>query len=194
MQARINELTFNNYSYNGLKLDGNYDGNGFDGVVDIQDENLNANFRGIIDLTQRLPIFDFDLELKNFNPNKLNLTKEYPNLAVAFRMHANLVGSSLDNINGILDVDSIQLTNGNKQVNVDNIQLTSRISENQTNFNIKSDYLNGGFEGNFKYSTIGNTINQIVQKYMPSIANNNNKANYKKTLLMLICKYATQPK
>lgn len=183
MQARINELTFNNYSYNGLKLDGNYDGNGFDGVVDIQDENLNANFRGIIDLTQRLPIFDFDLELKNFNPNKLNLTKEYPNLAVAFRMHANLVGSSLDNINGILDVDSIQLINGNKQVNVDNIQLTSRISENQTNFNIKSDYVNGGFEGNFKYSTIGNTINQIVQKYMPSIANNNNKANYKKNIV-----------
>ncbi len=179
MKARINELSFNNYTYNDLKLDGNYDGNGFDGVINIEDENLNAKFAGIIDLTQRLPIFDFDLDLRNFNPYELKLTKEYPNLAMSFMLHANMVGNSLDNINGILDVDSIQLINGSKQVNVDNIQLTSRISDNQTNFNISSDYINGGFTGNFKYSTIGNTINQIVQKYLPSIANNN-KTDYRK--------------
>lgn len=180
MQARVNEFSFNNYVYKGLKLDGNYDGTGFDGVVNIEDENLNANFSGIIDLTQRLPIFDFDLNLKNFNPNKLNLIKDYPDLAMALRVHANVVGSSLDNINGILDVDSIQLNNGLKQVNVDNIRLTSRISESQTNFSIKSDYINGALSGNFKYSTIGYTINQIVQKYLPALANNNIKTNYNK--------------
>lgn len=180
MEALVNAFTFNNYAYKDIKLDGNYDGNGFDGVVEIEDENLNAHFSGIIDLTQRLPVFDFDLNLKNFHPHKLNLITNYPNMFVSMRMHTNMVGGSLDNINGIVNIDSIQLHNGDKQVNVDNVRLTSRMVENQTNFNIISDYVNGDFSGAFRYSNIGNTINQIVLNYLPSLVATSHKPNFLK--------------
>jgi hypothetical protein len=50
---------------------------------------------------------------------------------------------------------------------VNEIQLQSRIDKNVTHFAIASDYVNGSFNGNFKYSTIGFTINQIIQNYLP---------------------------
>ena len=33
-------------------MDGKYDGTGFDGAIKLSDENINADFKGVIDLTK----------------------------------------------------------------------------------------------------------------------------------------------
>ena len=168
--AKVPEFQFKNYSYRDIQFSGAYDGKGFDGKADVEDDNIHAHFNGVIDLSQKLPIFDFDLRMANTNLNALKLIDTYPGATLSFNGKTNMVGNSLDNINGFVRFDSILFSNKGKTLNVDNIQLVSRIQNNSTHVNITSDYVNGSLSGNFKYSTIGKTINRIIQNYLPSLS------------------------
>jgi len=168
--AKVPEFQFKNYSYRDIQFSGAYDGKGFDGKADVEDDNIHAHFNGVIDLSQKLPIFDFDLKMANTNLNALKLIDTYPGATLSFKGKTNMVGNSLDNINGFVRFDSILFSNKGKTLNVDNIQLVSRIQDNYTHVNIASDYVNGSLSGNFKYSTIGKTIDRIIQNYLPSLS------------------------
>ena len=67
-----------------MQLKGNYDGSGFDGTFDVADENIDAHFTGIVDMTKRLPVFDFSLNLAKANLNALKLTTKYSNANLSF--------------------------------------------------------------------------------------------------------------
>ena len=168
--AKVPELQFNKYTYRDIQFDGKYDGKGFNGKAAVVDDNINARFNGIIDLTKKLPVYDFALKLQKINLNALHLTDKYPGAVLAFNASTNLVGNSFDNINGFIHFDSLSFSNKGKQLNIDRIQVVSRIDKNGTNVNIISDYINGTLNGNFKYSTIGLTINEIVRNYLPSLS------------------------
>ena len=170
VKAEIDEIEFNEYSYRDVKFDGKYDGTGFDGEIDLTDDNINANFKGVIDLTKKLPVFDFDLKVKNSNLHALHLINQYPGALLSFSGKTNMIGSSLDNINGYILFDSIQFTNLNKTLNINEIKFVSRIENNYTNFIISSDFVNGSFTGDFKYSKVGETINKIIKYYLPALA------------------------
>jgi len=168
--GKVPEIQLNKYSYRDIEFNGKYDGKGFVGKADVKDDNINAHFVGKIDLTQKLPVYDFYLRVLNVNLNALNLTDKYPGATLSFNGKTNMVGNSLDNINGYVRFDSITFKNKNKTLNVDEIQFVSRIENDFTNFAIASDFINGNFSGNFRYSTIGLTINRIVQNYLPALA------------------------
>ncbi|MFT3752915.1 MAG: translocation/assembly module TamB domain-containing protein [Paludibacter sp.] len=169
--AKVPEIQFNNYSYRDIKFAGRYDGTGFDGQADVNDENVHAHFNGIIDFTKKkLPVFDFDLKVVDTNLSALHLADKYPGATLSFNGKTNMVGNSLDNINGFVRFDSISFNNKGKKLYVDNIQVISRIANDFTRVNIVSDYVNGTLSGNFKYSTIGLTINKIIQNYLPALS------------------------
>ena len=179
IKAKVAELQFNNYAYRDIQFKGKYGGNGFDGEANVQDENINAHFNGVIDLRQKLPVFAFDLKVKNTNLNALNLINKYPGAILSFNGKTNMVGNSLDNINGYVDFDSISFTNRNKTLHVEKIQFISRIEQNITRFSVASDYLNGSLNGNFKYSSIVQTVNQVISNYLPALAKTKRKSDEK---------------
>jgi hypothetical protein len=177
IDAKVNELQFKKYSYRDIQFNGKYDGKGFDGKIDVQDENINAHFIGIVDLTQKLPIFDFNLKVAELNLNALKLTEKYPGATLSFDGKTNMTGNSPDNINGTISFENIRFMNKDKTLNVDKIQFISRTENNLTHFIINSDYVNGSLDGNFKYSTIGKTINRLIYNYLPSLADNSSGKN-----------------
>jgi len=170
IEAEIPEFHFNGYLYHDIKFDGEYDGKGFDGTADVKDENIDAHFGGKIDMTQQLPVFNFDLAIQDANLNALKITTKYPDSELSFKAKTNIIGNSLENVNGTLDFDNIRFTNLNKTLNIKKIKITSRIDPDKTNLSISSDFLNGSLNGKFKYNTLAQTINKIVLNYLPSIA------------------------
>lgn len=179
IKANVPLIELKGYSYEDIQLSGKYDGNGFNGKVLIEDENIQADFNGIIDLTQKLPILDFDLKLKNTNLNALHLTDKYPGSTLSFHAKTNMVGNSLDNINGYVQLDSILFYNKqkDKSLHINKVRLISRIDENASFIGLESDIINGTFSGNYRYSTIDETIKNIIEKYLPALS----AVNYKVT-------------
>jgi hypothetical protein len=91
IKAKVPEFQFNNYTYRDIEFTGKYDGSGFDGKINVEDENIHARFLGIIDLTKKLPVFDFDLKVYDTNLYALKLINSYPNATVSFKGKTNMV-------------------------------------------------------------------------------------------------------
>lgn len=172
LKGNIQRIELLTYNYNDIQLDGKFDGTGFDGAVLINDPNIGAEFKGVIDLTKKLPVFDFNLDVTEANLSALHLTDKYVGSILSFEGQTNMTGKTADDINGIVTFKNIVFTNKNKTLNVDNINFISRIDNNYTNFNINSDFLNGSFSGKFTYSKVPGIINNLLKDYLPSLAKN----------------------
>lgn len=170
INANVFEFNFNEYAYKDIAFKGNYDGNGFDGIVTVQDENIKADFAGIIDLTETLPIFNFALNVEELDLKALNLYTKYSNSNLSFKASTNMVGNSLDNLNGYIRMDSIEFTNNGMLLNIDSIYAQSSVIDGNTGISIISDFINGSVKGHFLYSTIGQTIDKIIQTYLPAVS------------------------
>jgi hypothetical protein len=179
VQATLTELEFNSYLYKNADFDGTYDGNGFNGKINIKDENIEADFTGIVDFKNpEIPVFDFELNLSNANLYALHLLKVYPDANLSFHGKTNISGNSFDNLNGFMFLENINFSNGDKNIRGKQFDFTSRTDENYTHFSIKSDYINGSFFGDFKYSSIGNTFRKILANYLPSLSENGNSKTH----------------
>ncbi len=172
VNGNINSLELLTYNYKDIKLDGKYDGSGFDGSVNVNDQHVKADFKGIIDLTKKLPVFDFGLNVAYIDLNALHFTEKYKGALLSFAGKTNMTGKTADDINGYVSFDGIKFTNKNKTLNIDNIKFISRISEDFTNFSINSDFLNGSFAGRFSYSKVPDIVNNILKNYLPALSKN----------------------
>jgi len=169
IDASVSEFWLYNYNYQDIRFSGVYDGTGFTGNLVLKDENINLVFNGLIDLTQQLPIFDFELNVRDANLYALNLTERYTESLLSFDGRTNMTGNSLDNINGFFHFDDIVFTSGERMLNLGQIHFLSRTERDYTNFSIRSRYLNGYISGNFKYSQLAAVSTQALQKYIPSL-------------------------
>lgn len=169
----IPEIYLNQYTYQNIKIDGSYDGSGYDGTLEIKDQNLTADFNGVVDLTQKLPVFDFDLWVDNVDIHALKLTDKYEGSRLSFRGNTNMVGNSLDNLNGYLLLDSISFANAGKDLAMEKVLFESHVDDGNSRFTISSDLINGYFDGRFKYSSIPSVVASVVQWYLPSLSGQN---------------------
>jgi len=169
----LSEFQFLDYTYSNAKLDGEFDGTGFNGVFEVKDDHIDASFLGMIDFKDKdLPVFDFDLKVTDTDLHALHLIKDYPDSKLSFNGITNMHGNHLDNLNGTLIMKQIKFENNNQTLNIDDFLFTSRTDENYSFLNVKSDYLNGSVSGNFKYSTIAQTFQRIIAQHLPAISKN----------------------
>jgi hypothetical protein len=171
IKGEIAELEYSNYTYKDLKLTGNYNSSGFEGKATIEDENIQANFEGKIYLeNNKLPVFNFLLDVKNANLQMLHLTEKYTNSALTFSATTNMTGNSLDNMNGFVNINGIAFDNGAQSLNINEIHLATSSDNGRKNIVLTSDFVNGTAEGDFSYSTINHTINNFLLQYLPALA------------------------
>ena len=170
VKGDIGQFFLNKYNYQNIMLDGSYDGGGFDGELNINDPNLQANFNGVVDLSKKLPVFNFELNVSQADVNALHLTDKYKNSILSFYGNTNMVGNSLDNVNGYLALNNIIFINGDKSLEFNEIRFDSEIGEGKSKFIITSDLGGGTVEGDFKYSTLPQTLRALVENYIPALS------------------------
>lgn len=171
VKGEITSLNLNQYDYQHIKLDGEYDGNGFDGHLTIDDPNADIEFYGLMDWTHRLPLFNFGIKVKNIQPHNLNLTPIYAETKLAFDGNILLVGNSIDDMEGFLELDSFVIENEKKKFHLQQLKITTDKKEEQTTLHIASDIVNGEVKGKFNYSTIIGSTKRLIGQYLPALTN-----------------------
>lgn len=169
-KGSIPQIFVHRYNYSQININGSYDGSGFDGNLNINDPNLKADFNGVVDLSKKLPVFNFDLDLAHADVHALKLTDKYEGSQLSFNGNTNMIGNSLDNLNGFLAVNSIRFVNKDKVLEFNDLMFDSEVNANSSKFTISSDFVNGVFEGDFKYSTLPKTVKALLENYIPAIS------------------------
>ncbi|MDD3479426.1 MAG: translocation/assembly module TamB [Paludibacteraceae bacterium] len=168
----IASLTYRNYTYNNIKVKGDYTNKTFIGDVDINDTNGQLTFGGQIDLNANSYLFNFDANVKKFRPYALNLTTKNPNLEVSFNINSEFAGPNVDHMNGQIVIDSILLANNKQEYYVEDFIIRSNSASNNgkvKTLSIESPILVGMVSGDYTIGSLITSFKNTAANYFPVI-------------------------
>jgi len=102
----IQSISYNNYHYNDVKIDGSFKNQIFTGNVVSKDTNANFDFNGSIDFNNKIPKMDFVSTINNFDLDKTHFSIPQLNGRVSSQIFIKLNGNSIDNLSGIINLDN----------------------------------------------------------------------------------------
>src|SRR5690606_28093636 len=100
LTAKVKYFDFKGYRYKNIDIEGELDKLLFNGMVNVDDNNVKLDFNGIANFNPTLPTFDFDAHIRSANLHKLHLSKDTLQIDADFQTNFN--GYNLDNIQGDL--------------------------------------------------------------------------------------------
>lgn len=165
IDGQVYSLDYKGYTYENAHIKGFYRHRNFQGKLNMRDENVAFDFDGLVDMTRKLPVYDFKLNVHKLCLGTINLLPQYPESDLRFSTDINMTGSNLDNMSGSLNIDTLTFVNGNKKMDMQ--QLHADI-ETDSIF-LRSDYVDLDIYGDYAYSTLGTTIKKLVAVYVPKL-------------------------
>lgn len=166
------------YNYKNILLNGDLSKNTFRGDIIIDDKNLNTSFLGYINFEDKIPVFDFFLDLKYANLSKLKLTNDTVS-SISFALNANFKGTKLDDINGglFLTRPFVYTKTGNN-LKINNFSISSLIksyvaARELKEIKINSDYIDASIVGIFEFASLANSFKNFIANYLPSTKTEN---------------------
>ena len=164
----ISELEAHNYKYRNIRLDGIFTEKMFDGMVSMNDSNLQFTFLGNLNLNGELPQFDFNLKMDKILPAKLNLIKNFPNSEFGFTMKAKFAGDKLDNLKGAILVDDGYYKNRYGNFSLKGMQLISIPGETSSELTFNSTYFDVEVKGNYHFQDINYAFQKNIDQFLPA--------------------------
>lgn len=166
----LDSLEFKGNKIDNITLKGAVKQKAFTGLVKVRDALGNLDFDGKVDFNKKLPIFDFTAWMHDVKLTKLNLISRDTSATLTAHMHLNFEGTNFDNLLGKLAFDSTLYSEKGKMLPIKSLVLqTQVISMGDKQVLLRSDYLDGDISGMYSFSHFYNSLNLILNKYLPSL-------------------------
>ena len=189
LAGKVDYVDFKGYRYHNIDADINVENNTYKGMLAINDVNGKVNLNGIATLDGPNSSYDFDIEAKNVNFAKLNLSRKYPANNLNLNMSASLTGNSLDNAAGHVNINDVSFINSNtgKGFHISNFTVDASSGEGAKNIDINTDFLHGSITGNYDFKSLVPAFKSMASKCFPgfmhghtppSTGNNNFSFNF----------------
>ena len=169
LKGLIASVDYSRYRYENITLDGEYKQGGFNGKVALDDPNGSIYLNGDVNVSSRIPTFNFQAIINKLRPHDLNLTSKYPDTEFSLKLRANFTGGSVDEMIGEINVDSLEFMSPEKQYFMNNMNIRASKQNNENQLRLTSDFLTARVEGKFQYHTLPASILNIMRKYVPSL-------------------------
>lgn len=184
IKGDINTITFNNYQYKNITVDGIYAGKLFSGFARIRDKNVDLDFDGSVDFTDKLPQFDFVSTVRKANLDNLGIDS-IPS-SVTGKLYINFKGDKLDNLDGVLSVSEVEYKRETKLLRLDTAWLQSSYTDTIRNLNFTSTIADFNIRGQYNFSELGKAMYNYASTLLPQIVKKDSgliaKENFKFTL------------
>ena len=169
LKGLIASVDYSRYRYENITLGGEYKQGGFNGKVALDDPNGSIYLNGDVNVSSRIPTFNFQAIINKLRPHDLNLTSKYPDTEFSLKLRANFTGGSVDEMIGEINVDSLEFMSPEKQYFMNNMNIRASKQNNENQLRLTSEFLTASVEGKFQYHTLPASILNIMRKYVPSL-------------------------
>ena len=170
VKGTIASIVYSDYQYENITLDGIYKDGGFDGHLALDDENGAIQIDGHFNTAHKVSDFNLRASVKNLRPNKLNWSDKYVDADISLNLMADFTGSSIDDINGSIRLDSLVMNAPDNQgYALDNLLITAGNVEGEKEIQILAPFITAIVRGDYTYQTIPNSALHILQRYVPSL-------------------------
>ena len=170
MAGLVSALDYSGYTYHNISLDGEYRQGGFNGKVELDDVNGAVRLNGFINASSSMPTFNFLAEIEHFRPHDLNLTRKFEDTEFSVKVKADFTGGTLDEMNGVINVDSLLCKSPDRSYFLDNIKVEAlEEPDERQRLVLTSDFMDGTVEGNYSYRTLPVGVQNILRRYVPTL-------------------------
>ncbi|MBZ5856709.1 translocation/assembly module TamB domain-containing protein [Flavihumibacter profundi] len=160
-------IEYNGYKYSDISVDGKLANRLFNGNLAINDEHLEATLKGLVDLSGKVPRFDFNALINNANLRNLNFTKDEVDFNGTFNV--NFVGSTIDNFIGEARVSDASVFKNGQRISFDSLYVESSLQSNgNKTITVKSNEFEGILAGEFNISSLPDAFQTFLNRYYPS--------------------------
>jgi hypothetical protein len=166
MKGHIDRLEANSYTYSNIAMDGEISKRLFKGKAAIADPNLNFDFAGTINFSSSKPEFDFDATINKANLKALNISGDSLILSTVMAIHFK--GSSVEDINGELNISDTRLQKGDKLMDIKSINVNSLALENGSILHLTSDIADVKLSGRYNFADLQVSFNNYMAHLLPN--------------------------
>lgn len=166
-------IVYRGYDFKNLVLKGHFDKSGFDGNAALGDANGKLNFSGLVNLTNEMPVYRFDLFADGFNPFAFGLLGYQSNASFSFHLHSDMSGNDIDDLTGDITVDSLQLNSNKETFFLRKMELNVARTVGNQRLTVTSPILNAELWGNFQLSGLSDGFKGLLNRFLPSLVASN---------------------
>ncbi len=172
--AAVPALEFNGYSYGNIRVNGSFNDNVASGRIEAGDDNLTLDLVGRADLRKEtIPQYDLTLDLKKADLHRLNINRRDSVALLSGLFVVNGSGSSLDNINGTINIDNLLYVSPADSVHTGGIVFTGRNSDESKYLAFNSSFLDAEFVSRMSYDSIIDYLGHVLYDYIPALEKGN---------------------
>ncbi len=166
IDGNIHSLTYKNYHYENIKAKGSLSKKIFNGDFAIKDTNAVASLHGIVDLSGKIPRFNFIADVDTLNLKPLNLLKE--NFSFRGKLDFNFLGDDIDNFLGNANIQNATVTKDGRSIPVDSFVINSEFIDGVKHLTVQSNELEGNINGDFSLKDLPEAFKLFLNKYYPA--------------------------
>ncbi|MCD4684001.1 MAG: translocation/assembly module TamB [Bacteroidales bacterium] len=170
MDGIIDSLEFFDNIYNEIVIAGNLNDQKFIGNVNVNDDYGQLDFNGIIDYSSNIPSYNFIAKIKDAKLQKINIANRDSSMNLSTIMDINIIGDNLDEMQGIINIDSTVYTEKGEKYTMNDFYLS--ITRDAYDFSLVrlfSDIVDASIEGKFKMMELPHHFNNFVNQYLDTL-------------------------
>ncbi|MBW1656861.1 translocation/assembly module TamB domain-containing protein [Flavobacterium quisquiliarum] len=160
----VQKAVFNRYTYKDLTLKGNIENGSFAVKSGMEDPNLNFNLTASGDTKDKYPTVKLKLNLDIADLEKLNL--HAGPMKLRGNVDAAITNSNPDFLNGKVFLSNIQILQDKEPIVLDSIRVIAFADKDSNSIKISSQFLKAEMTGKYKLTTLSNSIQKSLSKYI----------------------------
>lgn len=162
--AEIPYLEINGYTYTNIQMDGDLASGLFEGDLNVLDSNLSMTFNGKVDFRNKLPVFDFDAELRDADLYALHLVEDSVAL-LNTSLSMDFSGNNLDNLEGKLVFSQTTYASPTDYFFFNDFILEAHRENKVHTIAIQSDLLEAKLWGDFNLKDLPGAGQHLLEQY-----------------------------
>ena len=170
--GNIDVFEYKNYQYNNIAVDASYKNKMYNGAILLNDSNIVLSLNGMMNLSEKEKEFALKIEGDSIRLNDINLTKRYEGSVLCFDVDANFKGDRIDNADGIIEINNLSFVNNGEEFTMEGAYIEANNSNTPQYIALKSEIVEGNIIGDYKFSSLKNSILGILSEVMPSFIDN----------------------
>ena len=166
IDGTIRFADYKNYRYQNITVKGKLDKNLFEGQASFRDENADLDLDGIIDLNNKIPLFNLKADVTKANLKNLKLTND--DFTFRGKLDFNFNGNTIDNFLGTAKITDAEITKNGRRLPFDSLVLSSTYIDNEKKLTAVSNEFNATIRGDFSLHELPAAFTFILNKYYPA--------------------------
>ena len=168
LTGKIDSIELNKYTYRNISLNGSFTEKTWDGSINIVDKNIKLDLLGLLNFNNKLPEFDFTLNIADAKLYNLNLEKHDTSSNVTILLTSNFKGNSIDNIDGEIKVLNSKFRKNSNDLELYNMSIKTFKENGVPILSLRTDFLDADIKGYYNFATISSVIKSTLISLMPT--------------------------